>query len=252
MIQVLHRAFGILESAAADPGRPRALGEIARAAGLNKATCAHILKTLVATGYMEQIAPRKGYRLGPRAYALGGGRAYRPDLVAAAEPALADLAAETRETALLAVLRGDTRYTLCQVDGQRDVRVRAEPMAARNVYETATGRLLLAFSPVGDVDAFVAGRGLPGEAWPEVKSADDLGKALAAIRRRRRVVNVTPTHVAGIAAAVVAGGEVVAAVGLFLPDFRFKGPHRKAVIDGVERTAARISQLLGDRDVANF
>ena len=37
---------------------------------------------------------------------------------------------------------------------------------------------------------------------------------------------------------------VVAALGLFLPTFRFKGSHRKSVLTGLKRTARQISRRL--------
>ena len=92
MIGSLHKAFRVLELLADDQEQARPLGVIAARLGLNKATCAHVLKTLSELGYVEQLGPRQGYRLGPMAYALTRGRPYRRDLVAAAEPLMTELA----------------------------------------------------------------------------------------------------------------------------------------------------------------
>lgn len=71
MIQVLERAFRILEWLARAESPPRRLGEIARHIEVSPAACSHIVKTLVHYGYVVQVAPRKGYRLGPMAAMLG-------------------------------------------------------------------------------------------------------------------------------------------------------------------------------------
>ena len=220
------------------------LGELAGRLCLAKPTCAHILKTLCTLNYVEQVAPRKGYCLGPGLYALARGGGYRADLVAAAEPAMRALASGVRETVLLAVLRGRRRFTLAQFVGTQDVQVRAAPAVEANVYETATGRLLLACADRAAREAFIAEAGLPGAGWPEVAGPAQLDRALADIRRAGRVVHHTPTHVVGIAYALRHEARVVAALGLFLPEYRFEGEHREAVLAGMERAAADISSRL--------
>lgn len=59
MIQVINRAFDILEFVATDPTRPKSLTEVAEAAGLNQGTCANIMKTMVNRRYLDQVVPRK-------------------------------------------------------------------------------------------------------------------------------------------------------------------------------------------------
>jgi DNA-binding IclR family transcriptional regulator len=193
---------------------------------------------------VEQIGRRKGYRLGPTLYVLARGGGYRADLVATAEPQMRRLAAEVRETVLLAVLRGRRRFTLVQFVGTQDVQVRAAPDVEANVYETATGRLLLAHAATEAMEEVVSALGLPGDRWPGVVTRDDLDAALAVIRAEGRVVTVTPTHVAAVAWPVWQDGQVAAALGLYLPEFRFVGEHRDVVLAGMARTAEAITRQL--------
>jgi DNA-binding IclR family transcriptional regulator len=67
MIQVIHRAFDVLELLASQPERVFSLGEIAEAAELNRGTCSNILKTLAARSYVTRLSGRGGYRLGSMA-----------------------------------------------------------------------------------------------------------------------------------------------------------------------------------------
>lgn len=241
----LDKAFQILQFLADAPQAVRPLGRIAQALELNKATCAHILRKLTELNYAEQLGPRKGYRLGPMAYALSRKGPYGRDLVATAEPVMDHLAEGVRETVLLITLRGATRFTLCHVPGDREVRVDESVTVDTKVYATATGRLLLAHASAGDLDTFLDRHGLPGSAWPEVRTMSDLVSALAEIRASSGPLTVGRGEVIAIACPIREGGRMVAALGLYLPKFRFKGAHRKAVLDGLDRASTEISRRLG-------
>ena len=66
MIQVLERAEKILSYLAMNRRREVPLSEIADSLGMNRATCANILKALKELGFIEQISYRKGYILGQK------------------------------------------------------------------------------------------------------------------------------------------------------------------------------------------
>ena len=247
MIQVLHKAFDILELLAAAADRPKGLRQIADALGLHQATCANILKTMIHRGYVEQVAPKKGYLLGPMAYYLAGSRPYRRDLLKAAEPAMAELAKDVHETVVLITLYQCKRFMLCEARGDQDLQVRSDIISSDEVYETATGRLLLAYLPPEQLKAFVTMRGLPTDAWPEAQSQTGFEVALEDIRKAGKVVNVCKPQVAAAAFPIRDGEAVTAALGLYLPRFRFKGSHRKRVLASLEKSATEISCQLSER-----
>jgi DNA-binding IclR family transcriptional regulator len=240
----LAKALAVLESVAEDPGAEKGLGEIAANAGLNKATCAHILKTLVETGYAEQDAPRCGYRLGPMAYRLARGGPYRRDLALKADPFLAELARETGETAVLAALRGGTRLVLGVAEGNQGIQVRSDILHHDDVYRTATGRVLLAHLSDEELASFVATKGLPGAAWPGARTKAGLRKVLARVRRSGEALNRREPGVVQVARPVREAGEVAAAIGLALPEMRFRGAHRRKVTAALEAAAGRIGAAL--------
>ena len=72
MIQVLNRAFDILEMCAKNAEKVYSLSEIADQLQLNRTTCANIVKTLVTRNYLEQTGYRRGYRLGSKVFHLAG------------------------------------------------------------------------------------------------------------------------------------------------------------------------------------
>lgn len=245
MIKVLHKVFDILEFLAETPERPRALTEIAGHLGQHPATCANILKTMVSRHYVEQIAPKKGYLLGPALFQISRQAPYRKDLIAAAEPLMAELAKTVNETVLLITLRLGRRFILSQINGQQQIQVGPQALIQDTIYETATGRLLLAYLPEQELEKIVTEHGLPGSQWLEAGNPAAFKKTLADIRKTGRVYHAPSNEVVGLAFPVRDHrNEVTAALGLFLPRFRFKGAHRQKVLSGLRQTATAISRIL--------
>lgn len=243
MIQSINRALDILEFLAADPGNPKTPGEIAKKTGLNPATASNIIKTLVERDYLQQAGPRKGYVPGVMCYFLSKEEFYYSRLIKAAAAPMEKLAKKTGETALLAVLKGGKRYILHQISGGGVFHVRRDIVLDPRVTDTATGLLLLAELPERDLNAFAGERGLEGY---ELIS---LRKLLEKIQNDGFCILETHgNQVAGIAYPVRQGGKTAAALGLFLPVFRFKGAHRKNVLNGLQSASNKISEnLTGSR-----
>jgi len=244
MIRVIHKAFDMLEYLAKEPRRPRKLNEVSGHLKMNAGTCANILKTMVQRKYVDQANVRGGYLLGPMIYYLSRLSAYRGDLILAAEPLMADLVKRVNETVLLVILRGRERFIIIQIDGNQNVQVGRDLFLQGQIYQTATGRLLLAYSDKKVFNDFVAENGLPGSVWPEASSQSKLESALETIRRRGWVSYKASGDVIGIAYPILESNNVVAALGLFLPAFRFKGAHKTAVMKGMSATSSAISERL--------
>ncbi len=239
MIQSVSRAFRVLEIVAEQPETPRGLGTLATRAELNAATCAHILGTLVELGYVEQTAKKGGYILGPAAHALSAGGPYRKDLVRRVEPFMVELASQFGETAVLAVLRNNLRLTLREVEGASIVRIRADVLREDDPCLSATGRVLLAGLDDIALEGFLQSAGVPGRRWPEARTGAGLRRAMEDIRQQGFAV-AKRGEVVGAAFPVVERGKTVAALGLFLPKFRFVSPHKEKVLEAL-RTAALAS-----------
>jgi DNA-binding IclR family transcriptional regulator len=146
--------------------------------------------------------------------------------------------------ALLATLQHGKRFILCIVNPARAVQVRDDVPYLNDVYETATGRLLLAHEPSGEVAAFVAEHGPPGPAWPGAETPEALTAALAAIRSEGQCVTADRPEVGQVAFPVFEDGRVVAALGVGVPLFRFEGDHRKKVVANAREATARLSDRL--------
>jgi len=247
MIQVIHRAVAILEYLAEKPEQPRRLKDLAGRMRLNTATCANILKTLRERGLVAKNDA--GYQLGPWIDHMGQKSPYRQRL-AIAEPEIVRLANEVGETVLLAVIHQGRRYVLCHADGNRTMQVRPDFLFRENLYQSASGRLLLAYLAEDEIKAIVQQQGLPGKNWPEINSTAQLQRVLQQIRRRRFVVRQDQEfahivrQIRGIAGPVWQGGAVVAAVAMLVPALRFQGAERRRLIRAVQDAAARISKMV--------
>ncbi len=243
MIQVIHRALDILELLGSQPDKSFPLGEIAQLLDLHRATCSNILKTLAERGYVERLPSRGGYRLGSLTSPWQGLAAHDRELAVLARPVLQALSQELNETSLIGVIRGTRRVTLECAASDRDLQVRSRQV--RSVYETASGRLLLAYLPAEQQAAFIQRAGLPEETvWPEVKSAEDLQRVLAGIRRQKLARSDSAEHVVGLAVPVWQAGQVVASVSVYLPQVRFTAKDRGQIIDALREAGEEITQRL--------
>ncbi len=223
MIQVLNRAFDILDYLAEEPETVRTLSNIVARVKLHPATCANIIRTLVSRTYVEQTGHRKGYVLGPMAYYLARRGPYRKSLIEIAQPHITALADTVREHVLLAVIRGNKRFVLCEAEGNPTVRINEELRLGADIYGTATGRLLLAYLPAPQLAVSLSTQGSPGKFWPEAATEKNMRRRLDEIRRAGFVVHQSCSDLTGIAFPVREQGEVTAALGLFLLAHRFKG-----------------------------
>jgi len=245
-MQIIDRIFSMLEFVAENPDSPRSLSEIAARAGLNPPTCANIAKGLVERGYLEQIAPKKGYILGPMSYYLTRNGQYRKDLVSLAHPEMVELAERLQETVQVSVIRDEKIFILHQIEGNQALQVRNDLLMHQNIYQSAMGRLLLAFFPVEQMEEYIRKNGLPGDTWPEAETGEKLHAALEGIRSSGYSCIIKGSQVAGVSCPVREKGRVVAALGVYLPAFRFEGGHKIAVVEKLREAAAAISgQLQG-------
>jgi len=246
MVKVLIKAFDILELAAIRNGETISLTEISEILQLNQATAANINKTLVARGYLEQVGKKKGYRLGPAAYRLTKEESYGQDLVNAASKEMEALTAKLNESCLLGVLRNYKRYVLHQVSSGHEIQVQSP--ADRDVYETASGRLLMAYLSEKELEHFVAHNGLPRPLlWEEADTIEKLRETASEIRKQGIVMtHLKDRYVRGFAVPVFAQEKVLASLSVFLPEYRCTDARRQQeIIQALKESAIQIGNKLG-------
>lgn len=189
--------------------QPQVLPDLAAAAGLPAATTSRLLKRLVALGWADQDGNRGAYRLGPRAYALASASPYRQGLLAATIPDMRRLAARWPQAGIvLVVLRPWGRHVLWECGaftGGATGRLRLE---AEDLWNGASGRLLVANLPVRERNQWIAQVGLPpASAWRGVLTRRELLAALADLRREGVSEVLQPLRGLWASAVLVPDGE---------------------------------------------
>jgi IclR family transcriptional regulator, KDG regulon repressor len=244
MVQVLIKAFDIIELVVQRDGQAISLTEISNELEINQPTAANIINTMVSRGYLEHIGKKKGYRLGPSAYRLTNEIPYEQDLVNAARDVMDELTVKINESCILGVLRNQKRYILHAVNAIQEIQVQLR--SERNIYETASGRLLLAYLSEKEMERHIQQNGLPDiSIWEEAQTNEKLISALAQIKKDGIAkTHLTNRHVKGFAVPIFAHDKVLGGLSVFLPEYRCLALREKEIIHALKASAEEISKKL--------
>ena len=244
MVQVILKAFDILELVVQRNGQAISLTEISNESEINQATAANIINTMVSRGYLEHIGKKKGYRLGPAAFRLTNEIPYEKDLVNVARQVMEELTANVNESCILGVLRNHKRYILHVVNAVQEIQVQLR--SERNTYDTATGRILLAYLSEKELERYIQHNGLPdAETWAEAQTMDDLMSELGHIKNAGIVHTYKQNrHVKGFAVPIFINEQVVASLSVFLPEYRCTAARQQEIIERLKASADVIGQKL--------
>lgn len=239
-VQSIERAFAVL-GALADG--PIGVTEVADRADLPKSTAARLLASLSREGVVEQVPGDTRYRLGPRLVTLAARIRPTRSLAAFARPSLEVLAEAVGEAAGLSVPDGDLVHYIEQVGSPNPVSVRDWTGSRIPLHAVSSGQVLLAFAPPTFVQRYF-GRPMERFTARTLVTADDLLERMRAIRRDGYAwaLEEFDEGISSVAAPVAdASGEVVAAVHLHGPSYRFPRPGAELAI--AERVVATASQI---------
>lgn len=243
MIQVLHRAFDILELIAKNNNKALSLSEIATSVQLNHATCANIIKTMVMRNYLEQLGPKKGYKLGFMAYQFVGDNSFEDKLRRSAAELMENLTAKLNETSLLAILKRQYRIIVHQTHAERDLMVKS--LTEKEAYNSASGRLLVALLSDQEQVAFIEKFDLPSkEVWPEASTKMAMRKELDRIRQNGYARQETSSHIIGLACGIRENEQVVASLSIYLPVSRLREHKEADILKQLKETALLIEKKL--------
>jgi DNA-binding IclR family transcriptional regulator len=206
-----------------------------------------MLATLVGEGAVEQVPGDTAYRLGPRLITLAGGFSLVRSLSAIARPTLGELARASGEAAGLGIPDGDLVHYIEQVDTPNPVVVRDWTGARAPLHAVSSGQVLLAFRTPAAIDRYLE---RPMERFTERTLADPdaVRDRLRDVRRRGYAwaIEEFDAGISSVAAPIADGsGEVIAAVHVHGPSYRFPPAGREAALaELVVAGAARIASGL--------
>jgi IclR family KDG regulon transcriptional repressor len=244
MIQVIHRALDIVEFIAKDTTKEFGLGEISESLELNKGTCANIIKTLVNRGYLAQSGKKQGYKLGSGAYYLTGNYSNKKELLQVSREPMKEVQRKINECCILAIIKENKRYTLHKESSTQVLQVITNN-EEKNVYLTATGRMILACMDTQEQELFIQKYGLPSEMWDGVEDKDDLIQELNKIKEKQLAIHYDGAHVVGVGAPIYKNGTVIASLGIYLPEVRFNYKLQELIFEEIGNTAKLISERIG-------
>ena len=243
-VQSIERAFAVLGTLA---DGPIGVTEVAERARLPKSTAARLLTSLTREGVVEQVPGDTRYRLGGRLATLAAGVLPTRSLARLARPSLVALSLDVGEAAGLSVPDGNLVHYIEQVDSPNPVSVRDWTGSRLPMHAVSSGQVLLAFRPA---PAFARYLERPLERFTErtLVEPEALLERLRAVRRDGYTWarEEFDRGISSVAAPIAdSSGEVVAAVHLHGPSYRFPSPGEEtAIAQRVVTTAARIAGSL--------
>jgi IclR family transcriptional regulator, KDG regulon repressor len=217
------------------------LTEISTILEINQATAANIINTLVSKDYLEHIGKKKGYRLGPACFTLTNNDAYEQNLLSASKEAMKNLTEAVQESCLLGIMRNQKRYII-HVENSNQV-IQIQTRSERSMYETASGRILLAYLSEKELDRFLAANELPTDnTWEGVTDKATLMVALEKIKREKLAKTYAyGREIKGFAAPIFKNNIVIAGLSVFVPEYRCSAAKEQEIIANLLATCERIN-----------
>jgi len=255
MIQVLERFHTMLGCASGARENGITLTELAKSCSVSPQTALHIVKTMVALGYLDYEAGTKTYRVGMLPGLFAGQDSLVSRLKHASENELRALAESTGEMVLLAVRVGEGREVLHQWESRHALVLRAEANRIPELHTTPTGLVLLAARSEKELGDYVK-RMKPADllkvpVWMHGNAAA-FSKLLTEIRDAGECFLFPKAgdaeSVAALAFGVRMNAGLVAAIGMKIPAHRFPEKKREAILNEGRAVAKKISALL-EKDV---
>jgi len=222
------------------------LAVLAERLSLKRSTAHNLLKTLCVCGFAGNVGDGR-YRPGWKVPQIGRQALLGDAGVVAVTTVAAEISVALGEAVVVAVLVAGRRRVVARASGTQAIRVDARTADGgdRPIWSTVTGRVLAAFCGEDELAQVLQAEGLPtAGAWPGVTSRRALAAVLAAVREAHGAED-QGNGVASLAVPVLSGnGSLLAAVGTFLPGFRYGPGERDHLLAGLRSGAARLGETL--------
>jgi DNA-binding IclR family transcriptional regulator len=244
-IQVLERAFGLLDVLAAHPD-PVALKVISEQTGLHPSTAHRILNDLTIGRFVDR--PEAGsYRLGMRLLELGNLVKARLDVREAAIGPMRELHKLTHQPVNLSMRQGDEIVYIERTYSERSGMQVVRAIGGRApLHLTSVGKLFLAQDDAPRVRAYASRTGLAGHTRNSITELAPLERELARVNQygTARDDEELELGVRCMAAGILDDqGKLIAGLSISAPADRLE----EAWLERLKATAAQISEALGHR-----
>jgi IclR family KDG regulon transcriptional repressor len=247
-VQSLERAFGLLE-AIAQARQGIGLAELSKKVGLHNSTTFHLVKTMVALGYIRQGRDKR-YRIGRALFALAAGSLDEVELVSLAIPVLEDLTEVTGESGHFAVRSGDSVVVIAKTSGSGAFQLTDRVGVMRPAHGTALGKVLLAALTPVQLDRFLQNHELAALTPKTITEPELLRQEVREVARTGVAYDDGEFNAEVRCVAVPVydyTGQVVGALGISGPIWRLSIPVLQKQTELVRAAARRLSAELGQQ-----
>lgn len=180
------------------------LSDLARAAGIDKATAMRVLASLAAGGLIEQHPETRKYRLGTAVLHLARLREASFPVLSVLQPILDELTVEVGELTHACLCSGSAMMTIAVAEPNRATRVYINPAQALPFHATASGLAYMAHVSEDVQKAIVRKINFKSHASRTISNANALAEKLLDVRRQGVAVSSRSFEddVTGIAAPI--------------------------------------------------
>ena len=248
-VQSIGRAFAILEEVARNRDGI-GLAELSKRVGLHNSTVFHLIRTMVALGYVRQMKETKRYRIGRPLFALAASALDEIEMVSLATPVLEDLSQQTGETGHFAVRMGDAVMIIARTSGPGAFQLTDRVGVIRPAHCTALGKVMLAALRPDRLEQYLARSELKAFTPNSITDADRLRREIAAVRRNAIAFDDGEFDPEVRCCAVPVedfSGQVIGAIGISGPVWRLSTPALQSHARSVRAAADRLSAEFGAR-----
>jgi DNA-binding IclR family transcriptional regulator len=248
-IQSLDRGLIILE-AVARSSDPISLGALTAILGIDRSSVFRLANTLKRRGFLAYPAGRKDYILGPSVWRLSRQYDWGGMLISVSQEQLKLLAAQSNETAHLAVREGRHALFIDHARTTNIIAVSGQTGELVPLYCTAHGKALLADLDALELKALFGSARLKSFTPNTITSIEQLAKICIQIKARGYAED-DEEYQKGIRCAAApiraAGGVIVGSIGISAPISRVTKERHKVLGDQVRRIASNIEKLLANQ-----
>ena len=243
----LVNASRVLKLLASEPGLTAL--QVSRALNVPRTTVIRIASSLVKEGLLESDE-RRAYTLGPALIYLGMRAMDGVDLAGLAKPLLKQLAAQTGETAHLAMLSDDKSLLMEVCQSPLPIRAGAPVGTLADLHCSATGKVFLAWNFGGKLDEFFERLKPQQRTARTIVTSEQMVKETALIIKRGYAVDEEEFY-DGIRCAAVpifnSRGHVFIALGITGVTQRLTRNRIPECVSQLKEAAAKLSGALGYR-----
>ena len=243
-IQSLDRGLLILE-AVGKSAEPVSLGPLAAMLGIDRSSAFRLANTLRRRGYLANSSAGRDYILGPSVWRLSHQYDWSKMLVTVAREHLKALAAETNETAHLAIREGRNALFIDHVTSKHVVAVSGQTGEFVPLHCTSHGKALLADFQERDLSKLFGSKPLKAYTKNTIQTVRALAKECEAIRTQGFATDEAE-YMEGVCciAAPIRDVAVIASIGISAPAARFPKEREKEYAQRVVAAATEIGQTV--------